>query len=106
DFGRGSRVFDKVFGDGSHKPNASLGSIAKAPFYAVKVYPGDVGTAGGVLTDEFGRVLTTDDRVLDGLYAAGNSTASVMGYCYPGAGASIAASLVWGMLAVEHAIGI
>ena len=69
------------------------------------MYPGDVGTAGGVLTDEFARVLREDGSVIEGLYATGNSTASVFGRCYPGAGASIGASFVFGYIAARHACG-
>jgi 3-oxosteroid 1-dehydrogenase len=67
------------------------------------MYPGDVGTAGGIVTDEFARVLREDGSVIDGLYATGNSTASVVGRCYPGAGASIGASFVFGYIAARHA---
>jgi 3-oxosteroid 1-dehydrogenase len=104
DFGRGGREWDKFYGDPSHKPNPCLGTIEKAPFYAAKVYPGDVGTCGGLMTDAAGRVLRESGDPIPGLYATGNSTASVFGHMYPGAGASIAASCVWGMLAAEDAI--
>ena len=60
------------------------------------MYPGDVGTAGGVVTDEHARVLRDDGSVIEGLYATGNCTASVVGRCYPGAGASIGASFTFG----------
>lgn len=103
DFGRGGRAFDRAHGDPSVKPNPNLGPIEKAPFYAVAMYPGDVGTAGGIVTDEFARVLREDGSVIDGLYATGNSTASVVGRCYPGAGASIGASFVFGYIAARHA---
>jgi 3-oxosteroid 1-dehydrogenase len=102
DFGRGGRAFDRAHGDPSVRPNGNLGAIEQAPFYAVAMYPGDVGTAGGIVTDEFARVLREDGSVIDGLYATGNSTASVMGRCYPGAGASIAASFVFGYIAAQH----
>ena len=103
DFGRGGRAFDRAHGDPSVKPNPNLGSIEHGPFYAVAMYPGDVGTAGGLVTDEHGRVCRADGSVIDGLYATGNSTASVFGRCYPGAGASIAASFVFAYLAAKHA---
>jgi 3-oxosteroid 1-dehydrogenase len=103
DFGRGSRAFDRNHGDPTVKPNPSLGPIEEGPFHAVAMYPGDVGTAGGLVTDEHGRVLRSDGSVIEGLYATGNSTASVMGRCYPGAGASIGASFVFGYRAAQHA---
>jgi len=105
DFHRGDRGYDRWFGDPTVKPNPNLGAIDTPPFYAFEMVPGDVGTAGGILTDEHARVLREDGSVVDGLYATGNSTASVMGRCYPGAGASIAASFVFGYIAAQHAVG-
>jgi 3-oxosteroid 1-dehydrogenase len=105
DFRRGDRAYDRVFADPTVKPNPCLGAIEKPPFYAVAVYPGDVGTFGGLLTDEHARVLTAQGVPIPGLYATGNSTASVMGRCYPGAGASIAASFVFGYIAAHDAAG-
>jgi 3-oxosteroid 1-dehydrogenase len=105
DFGRGSRAFDRCHGDPTVKPNPNLGPIEKPPFYAVRMYPGDVGTAGGVVTDEHARVLRGDGSVITGLYATGNCTASVVGRCYPGAGASIGASFTFGYIAAHHAAG-
>jgi 3-oxosteroid 1-dehydrogenase len=90
-------------GDDSHKPSETLGSIAEPPFYAVPVHPGDVGTYGGVVTDEYARVLRKDGSVIAGLYATGVSTASVMGRAYPGAGSSVGPSFVWGYVAARHA---
>jgi len=105
DFGRGSRAFDRAHGDPSVKPNPNLGAIEQGPFYAVAIYPGDVGTAGGVVCDEYARVLTGEGKPIGGLYAVGNSTASVFGRSYPGAGASIAASFTFGFIAAHHSAG-
>ena len=105
DFGRGGKAYDLVFTDPGVKPNPSLGEIRKPPFYAVEVFPGDVGTYGGLVTDQYGRVLQPDDRAIPGLYATGNSTASVTGKTYPGAGASIAASFIFGWVSALHALG-
>lgn len=105
DFGRGSRAFDRCHGDPTVKPNPNLGAIEKPPFYAVRMYPGDVGTAGGVVTDEHARVLRDDGSVIPGLYATGNCTASVVGRCYPGAGASIGAAFTFGYIAAHHSAG-
>lgn len=79
--------------------------IESGPFYAVQVYPGDVGTYGGVVTDAQARVLRPDGSVIAGLYATGVSTASVMGRKYPGAGCSVGPSFVWGFVAANHATG-
>jgi 3-oxosteroid 1-dehydrogenase len=105
DFGRGNRNFDRIHGDPTVKPNPNLGSIAQPPFYAVPMYPSDVGTAGGLVTDEYARVLREDGSAIKGLYATGNTTASVVGRSYPGAGASIAASFTFGFIAAYHSAG-
>jgi 3-oxosteroid 1-dehydrogenase len=105
DFGRGSKAYDLVFADPTNHPNPGLGAIEKPPYFAVAIYPGDVGTFGGIMTDEFGRVVKEDGSVLQGLYATGNSTASVMGKTYPGAGASISPAFIFGWVAARHAIG-
>jgi 3-oxosteroid 1-dehydrogenase len=105
DFNRGDRAYDRWLGDTFHKKNASLGAIDKGPFYAVPVLPGDVGTYGGVVTDPQARVLREDGSVIEGLYATGVSTASVMGRAYPGAGASVGPSFVWGYVAARDAVG-
>jgi 3-oxosteroid 1-dehydrogenase len=103
DFHRGDRAYDRWLGDPYHKPSQTLGTIAQPPYYAVPVVPGDVGTFGGVVTDEHARVLREDGSVIHGLYACGTSTASVMGRAYPGAGSSIGPSFVWGFVAANHA---
>jgi 3-oxosteroid 1-dehydrogenase len=103
EFNRGGRQFDRCHGDPTVKPNPNLGTIEQGPFYAVAMYPGDVGTAGGLVTDENARVLREDGSVIEGLYATGNSTATVFGRCYPGAGSSIAGSFVFGYRAAQHA---
>jgi len=105
DFNRGGRAFDRSHGDPTVKPNPSLGAIERAPFYACAMYPGDVGTAGGVVTDQYARVIRQDGSVIPGLYATGNTTASVFGRCYPGAGASIAASFAFAYIAALHSAG-
>ena len=105
DFNRGDRAYDRWLGDIYHEKNASLGSISKGPFYAVQVVPGDVGTYGGVVTDENARVLRDDGSVIEGLYATGVSTASVMGRAYAGAGASVGPSFVWGYVTAKHVLG-
>ena len=104
DFRRGERAYDRWLGDPYHAKNASLGAISEGPFYAMEVLPGDVGTYGGVVTDPDARVLREDGTPINGLYATGISTASVMGRVYPGAGASVGPSFVWGYVAAKHAV--
>ena len=83
------------------KPNPSLHVIDQAPFYAVKIVPGDLGTKGGLVTDERARVLRPDGSVIEGLYAAGNVSSAVMGHTYAGPGATIGPALAFGYLAAE-----
>ena len=63
--------------------------------------PGDLGTKGGVRTDERGRVQRADGTVIDGLYAAGNVSAPVMGHTYAGPGATIGPAITFGYLAAQ-----
>ncbi|MDM8000318.1 MAG: FAD-binding protein [Dehalococcoidia bacterium] len=103
DFHRGDSAYDRYYSDPRVKPNPNLGPIEKPPFYALKVWPGDLGTMGGLLIDEHARVLRKDGSVIRGLYAAGNNTASVMGRTYPGPGSTIGPAMVFGMIAGRHA---
>jgi 3-oxosteroid 1-dehydrogenase len=103
DFNRGDRAYDRWLGDAYNEPSETLGSIIEPPFYAVPIFPGDVGTYGGVVTDEYARVLRKDGSVIPGLYATGVSTASVMGRAYPGPGSSVGPSFLWGYVAAKYA---
>jgi 3-oxosteroid 1-dehydrogenase len=101
DFHRGESAYDKYYSDPTVKPNCSLAPIEKGPFYAVKIVPGDLGTKGGLVTDERARVLREDGSVIAGLYAAGNVSSAVMGNTYPGPGGTIGPAIVFGYLAAE-----
>jgi 3-oxosteroid 1-dehydrogenase len=105
DFGRGDNLQDRYYTAKAEGPNPSLGPVEEPPFYAVKVYPGDLGTKGGFRTDVRARVLTESDEVIPGLYAAGNCSAVVMGRTYPGAGGTIGPAMTFGYIAAEHALG-
>ncbi|RAU95461.1 3-ketosteroid-delta-1-dehydrogenase [Mycobacterium colombiense] len=105
DFGRGQSAYNDCLGDPGYRPNAAIGPLDTAPYYATRVLPADVGTCGGVITNQHAQVLDQQDRVIEGLYATGNTTATVMGRTYPGAGASIASSMVFGYVAARHAAG-
>lgn len=102
DFGRGESAYDRYYGDPTLK-NPNLDVIDKPPFYAVRIEVGDLGTKGGLVTDEHARVLREDGTAIAGLYATGNTTASVMGHEYAGPGATIGPSIVFGYLAAQHA---
>jgi 3-oxosteroid 1-dehydrogenase len=101
DFHRGEGDFERFYADPDHGPNNCLGPVEKPPYYAIPLYPGDIGTSGGLLTDEHGRVLQQDLTPIDGLFATGNTTASVFGRSYPGAGATIGASAVFAYAAAN-----
>jgi 3-oxosteroid 1-dehydrogenase len=103
DFHRGESAYNHYFGDPTVTPNPNLGALEKPPFYAVALQPADVGTAGGVVCDEFARVLKTDGAPIPGLYATGITTATVVGRSYPGAGASVGPSMTFGYIAARHA---
>jgi 3-oxosteroid 1-dehydrogenase len=106
DFGRGDASYDRLYGDPRVAPNPSLGTIEEAPFYAMPIHLGDIGTNGGLITDDRGRVKRTDGSLIPGLYAIGNVAASVMGYSYPGAGATLGPAMTFGYLAAADACGI
>jgi 3-oxosteroid 1-dehydrogenase len=99
DFHRGESAYDKYYSDPRVLPNPSLHRIDRGPFYAVKIVPGDLGTKGGLVTDEHARVLRPDGSVIDGLYAAGNCSSAVMGNTYAGPGATIGPAMTFGYLA-------
>lgn len=101
EFGRGDNIYDQYFGDPSVAPNPCLGSIDTAPFYAVPIYLGDLGTKGGLKADANARVLDEQGDPIAGLYAAGNASGSPFGNCYPGSGATIGPALVFGYLAAS-----
>ena len=101
DFHRGESAYDQYYSDPTVKPNPSLHVIDEAPFYAVKIVPGDLGTKGGLVTDEHARVLRADGSAIEGLYAAGNVSSAVMGHTYPGPGGTIGPALVFGALAAD-----
>ena len=101
EFGRGVSAYDHYYGDPT-LPVPNLDTLDRGPYYAVRIEAGDLGTKGGMVTDEHGRVLRPDGSVIDGLYATGNVSASVMGTDYAGAGATIGPAMVFGYLAMEH----
>ncbi len=104
DYGRGESAYNRALGDPHRKlANPCLGPIDEGPYYACEVLPGDIGTCGGLVTDEHARVLGQLGQPIEGLYATGNSTATVMGRHYLGPGASIANTMVFGYLAARHA---
>ena len=103
DFGRGDSASDRYYGDDRAGANPTMAALTQGPYYAIPVYPGDLGTKGGLVTDVQARVLDAEGQPIGGLYAAGNNTASIMARTYPGAGGTIGPAMCFGMLAAEHA---
>jgi 3-oxosteroid 1-dehydrogenase len=101
DFNRGDSAYDNYYGDPT-LPNPNLYPLGKPPYYAFQIILGDLGTSGGLRTDEFARVLRDDDTVVNGLYAVGNASAAVMGRSYAGAGATIGPAMTFGYVAARH----
>jgi 3-oxosteroid 1-dehydrogenase len=105
DFHRGDSYYDQYYGDSRNKPNPCIARIGEAPYYALPLHPGDIGTKGGLLTDENAQVLDRSDAPIAGLYAVGNTSASVMGDKYVGAGATLGPAMAFGYVAARHITG-
>ena len=100
DFGRGTSSYDHFYGDRSRQGTAvTLGAIREAPFYAVEIASGLLGTNGGARTDGQGRILGHDGAVIPGLFGAGNAIACPTGGIYAGAGGTLGPALTFGYLA-------
>jgi succinate dehydrogenase/fumarate reductase flavoprotein subunit len=102
DFGKGSRAYNRYQGDAQHGPNPCVAPVENGPFYAIKMVVGDLGTYAGIKTDASARALDADGKVIEGLYAAGNDMASIMGGNYPGAGITLGPALTFGYIAGKH----
>jgi 3-oxosteroid 1-dehydrogenase len=105
EYGRGFDEYERYYGDPKVSPNPTLASLEQAPFYAMQLHLGDIGTNGGLATDELGRVLDGEGDAIAGLYAAGNVTASVMGHSYPGAGGTLGPAMTFAFLGMKHLLG-
>ena len=104
-FGKGSRAYNRYQGDALHGPNPCIAPIKDGPFYAIKMVIGDLGTYAGIRTDANARALDADGQPIEGLYAAGNDMASIMGGNYPGAGITLGPALTFGYIAGRHISG-
>ncbi|MFP5305256.1 MAG: FAD-binding protein, partial [Gammaproteobacteria bacterium] len=101
EFHKGETAIDRYYSDPSVKPNTCLGPIAKPPFYAVPLWPGEIGTKGGLVTDERARVLRDGGTVIEGLYAVGNTSDAVMGPTYAGAGSTLGPAMTFAYIAAR-----
>lgn len=99
DFQRGRSVYNRVQGDPTHGPNPSLAPLRRAPFYAVKIVPGSLGTFAGVKTDAAARVVGRNGRPISGLFAVGNDMASIMAGHYPSGGITLGPGMTFGYIA-------
>lgn len=104
-FGKGSTSYNRSLGDPDHGPNPCVAPLAKGPFYAVRLYVGDLGTFAGLRTNGRAQVLDDSGRSIPGLYAAGNDAASIMGGNYPGGGITLGPALTFGWIAARDMAG-
>ncbi|MBR0709874.1 FAD-dependent oxidoreductase [Bradyrhizobium liaoningense] len=102
EFGRGSTIYQRHLGDASHKPNPCVAPIVRAPFFAMRIYPADLGTAIGMKVDAQARVLREDGTPIAGLYACGNDMGSITNGNYPGPGITLGPALTFGYVAGRH----
>lgn len=102
EFGRGSTIYQRHLGDISHKPNPCVALIVRAPFFAMRIYPADLGTAIGMKVDAQARVLREDGSPIAGLYACGNDMGSIMNGNYPGPGITLGPALTFGYIVGRH----
>jgi succinate dehydrogenase/fumarate reductase flavoprotein subunit len=104
EFARGSTVYQNHNGDASATgSNPNLGRIATAPFYALRLYPSDIGTSAGLVTDDVARVLDSGNRPIVGLYCCGNDMQSIMGGTYPGPGITLGPAIAFAYVAASDA---
>lgn len=102
EFGRGSTIYQRHLGDAAHKPNPCVAPILHAPFFAMRIYPADLGTAIGMKVDAQARVLRANGTPIAGLYACGNDMGSIMNGNYPGPGITLGPALTFGYIAGRH----
>jgi succinate dehydrogenase/fumarate reductase flavoprotein subunit len=100
-FGLGSDPYQRYLGDRDHGPNPCMRPIETPPYYAIRLYPSDLGTIAGLMTDANARVLDADGRPIEGLYACGNDMNSIMDGAYPGPGITLGPALVFGYIAAR-----
>jgi succinate dehydrogenase/fumarate reductase flavoprotein subunit len=104
DFGRGTSAYDHFYGDRSRTgAGVTLGALREAPFYAVQIHSGLLGTNGGPRTDGQARILGHDGAPIPGLLGAGNAIACPTGGIYAGAGGTLGPALTFGYIAGRSA---
>jgi succinate dehydrogenase/fumarate reductase flavoprotein subunit len=98
-FGKGGNAYARFLGDMSHTPNPCVAPIDQAPYYAVWMYAGDIGSFAGIKTDPGARVMRSDGTPVPGLFAIGNDMASAFSGCYPGGGTPLGLGMTFGYIA-------
>ena len=107
DFHKGETAYNRIQGDAKHGgPNPCMAPITQAPFYAVRVVPGSLGTFAGLVTDNNAQVLDSSGTPIGGLYACGNDMNSIMGGHYPSGGITLGPAMTFGYLAARHAAAL
>lgn len=104
-FNKGGTAYERAAGDAANEPNPCVAPLGAGPYYAIRIIPGDIGTFAGVSVDERGRVLTEDGTAVQGLFAVGTVTSSIMGGTYPAAGAMLGPALTFGYLTAKAIAG-
>jgi 3-oxosteroid 1-dehydrogenase len=101
DFQRGDSNYDRYYSDPNVKPNPCLAPVLKPPFYSMALFPGEMGTAGGLVIDTDSRVVRHDGGVIEGLYACGNNSTALIP-SYAGPGSTLGPAMTFGYLAGKH----
>ncbi|HID4387358.1 TPA: FAD-binding protein, partial [Klebsiella pneumoniae] len=102
EFAKGGNSYNRAMGDPGHQPDACNAPLLSAPFYAIKLYTGDLGTSRGLVTTADAQVINTEGHPIPGLYAVGNDMDSLMAGTYPGPGITLGPGLTFGYLAACH----
>jgi len=103
EFAKGDDAYQQNLGDPGHQPNPCIGPISQPPYYALEIFPGDIGASIGLMTDEQARVLGADNEPIVGLYACGNDMDSIMAGHYPGPGITLGPAMTFAYAAARHA---
>ena len=102
EFAKGGNSYNRAMGDPGHRPNACNAPLTRAPFYAVTLYTGDLGTSRGLVTTADAQVINQQGEPIKGLYAVGNDMNSMMAGTYPGPGITLGPALTFGYLSASH----
>lgn len=105
DFGKGDTELNRFNGDPQQQPNPCLRPIENGPFVGLAVWPAEIGTSAGLVTNADGQVLDAHAMPIEGLYACGNDMASIMAGSYPGPGTTLGPALTFGYRVAKHAAG-